>query len=451
MDGLLDFIKTPEGQGLLAAGFGGLANARRGAPLNTLGGAGLAGLQGYAGAQDRQLKMAEEAQMKQLREQQIQQAKYANEQASADRDLSNLAAKFYQPAQSAMPAQQQTSVDDVGQIVGGEVTPAREASAGGFDQIGFLNAAKAINPIKAAALAKSLQGETNWVAAKQFDKDNNIIHGFVNTKAANPATTFTPLGGETEKQKLEMLNRGGVITPTNAYTAAPAGADISTIVKPDTTADIQSREKIAGMVDSRSRDANRIANEGKVSTTSTVLRKEFDDLPEVKNYKQAVPAYRAVEDAATRNTTASDINLVYGIAKLYDPNSVVREGEYATIAKSPNIPEKVKGYAQYLTNGGRLTDAVKQDILTEARGRMGSFEQSYEGARKGYESIASRSGAEPTLLFPSAYQSVVQSPKKPMPPSPQNPKPNQKTILRTGTSNGRKVIQYTDGSIENAN
>ena len=55
------------------------------------------------------------------------------------------------------------------------------------------------------------------------------------------------------------------------------------------------------------------------------LRKEFEGLPEVKNYKQAYPAYAAVKDAAGRNTPQSDINLVYGIAKLYDPTSVVRD------------------------------------------------------------------------------------------------------------------------------
>lgn len=51
MAGLLDFIGTPEGQGLLSAAFGGLAGARRGAPLNSIGIAGLSGLQGYQGAQ----------------------------------------------------------------------------------------------------------------------------------------------------------------------------------------------------------------------------------------------------------------------------------------------------------------------------------------------------------------------------------------------------------------
>lgn len=51
--GLLDFAQSPTGQGLLAAAFGGLAGARRGAPANALGIAGLAGLTGYSNAQQR--------------------------------------------------------------------------------------------------------------------------------------------------------------------------------------------------------------------------------------------------------------------------------------------------------------------------------------------------------------------------------------------------------------
>ena len=54
MSGLLDFAQTPAGQGLLAAAFGGLAGARRGAPMNSIGVAGLAGLSGYNDALQRQ-------------------------------------------------------------------------------------------------------------------------------------------------------------------------------------------------------------------------------------------------------------------------------------------------------------------------------------------------------------------------------------------------------------
>lgn len=61
--GLLDFVNTPMGMGLLSAAFGGLAGARRGAPLNSLGAAGLAGVAGYNAATNNGIKLrAEELQ-----------------------------------------------------------------------------------------------------------------------------------------------------------------------------------------------------------------------------------------------------------------------------------------------------------------------------------------------------------------------------------------------------
>lgn len=140
---------------------------------------------------------------------------------------------------------------------------------------------------------------------------------------------------------------------------------------------------------------------------STALRKEFEGLPEVKNYKQALPAYKGIEDAVTRNTPMSDINIVYGIAKLYDPNSVVREGEYATVANAPNIPERVKGWVQYATNGGKLTPEVKKQIMDEASSRMMSFQNEFEGSSARYRDIAERSNADPTLVISSDYKPAV--------------------------------------------
>lgn len=71
MKGLLDFVATPEGQGLLSAAFGGLAGARRGQPLNSIGRAGLAGLAGYSQAQDRIGEAETRAQNNELRQMQV--------------------------------------------------------------------------------------------------------------------------------------------------------------------------------------------------------------------------------------------------------------------------------------------------------------------------------------------------------------------------------------------
>lgn len=167
------------------------------------------------------------------------------------------------------------------------------------------------------------------------------------------------------------------------------------------------------------------------------LRKEFSGLPEVENYKKAYPAFAAIKDATSRNTTQSDINIVYGLAKLYDPTSVVREGEYATVANSPNIPEKVKGYAQYLAGGGRLSPETKKQIMLEATGRIGTYEAEAKKARGSYEGIAKKRGMEPSSVFSDMGDMNQGSPAA----------PQGKTVKRTGKYGGKKVTEYSDGSI----
>lgn len=90
MRGLLDFIKTPEGQGLLGAVAGGMAGARRGAPWNTAGRGLLGGVAAFGNALDREQQAQQFAAQEQdrqqgrtLREMQIAQAKTQMEREQA--------------------------------------------------------------------------------------------------------------------------------------------------------------------------------------------------------------------------------------------------------------------------------------------------------------------------------------------------------------------------------
>ena len=141
-----------------------------------------------------------------------------------------------------------------------------------------------------------------------------------------------------------------------------------------------------------------------VAKIETDLRKELNDLPQVKKFASAAPAYKSIVDAASRNNKQADINLVYGLAKLYDPESVVREGEYDTIAKSQTIPEWLKGQAASLTGtGGKLTPATRALILQEAEGRFNSYRTEYNAANKRYSEIARQRGSNPSnIVIPIA-------------------------------------------------
>jgi hypothetical protein len=201
------------------------------------------------------------------------------------------------------------------------------------------------------------------VAAKQFDKDNNIIHGFVNTKAANPATTFTPLGGETEKQKLEMLSRGGVITPTNAYTAAPAAADISTIVKPDTMADIASRERLAqlGRAQSESHFQQGQNTPQYMETDSGIIA-----LPKRLGAGQPITAMPVLGVGGQPIAGKQDSNVKKELMSIAQQRAAI-SGALADVEKNPDAFSFGRGLAGKMPFGETLAGRGETDAQTQSR------------------------------------------------------------------------------------
>lgn len=108
--GLLDFLNTPGGMGLLSAVGAGLAGARRGGPLNAIGAGLLGGVQGYAQGQDlqRQSEFASQRgklfdmQAAQLKQQQDAQAR-AEEMQRQQRDYLSGVGRVTSPRLDAQP------------------------------------------------------------------------------------------------------------------------------------------------------------------------------------------------------------------------------------------------------------------------------------------------------------------------------------------------------------
>lgn len=148
--GLLDFISTPEGQGLLSAAFGGLAGARRGTPFNNLGRAGLAGLGGYVDATDRMTQQAQIAKRDQMYDLQLKQA----QQQMADAEARKLLAQQSAMSPGAMAVSQN----------GGPTLAAAQAlptTAPGFDFKRYGQGLAALGDVNGAmAIEQALKKDT---------------------------------------------------------------------------------------------------------------------------------------------------------------------------------------------------------------------------------------------------------------------------------------------------
>ncbi len=227
--------------------------------------------------------------------------------------------------------------------------------------------------------------------AAEFPKwQLKTLRSIMNAKDQLPTVQTRNLGGTTDTLLTDVFDGTSRVVNSVPNTQSP-----------DNRASVAASMANASAVRetaNATRDAARITAR---AGDETKLRQEFADLPEVKKYKNAIPAYQAIVKAAETNNPQADINLIYGLAKLYDPDSVVREGEYDTIANSQSIPEWLKGQAQRLAGGGKLTADTKKQIKEQAAIRINAYKGEYDGARKSYEEIATGRGLETKNIFPA--------------------------------------------------
>lgn len=115
--------------------------------------------------------------------------------------------------------------------------------------------------------------------------------------------------------------------------------------------------------------------------------KGFDQQPAVKN-TQLMAEASSFADSLDVNTTnpAADIGLIYAFAKAMDPNSVVREGEYATVQKyAQSWAESFRFNAQRIfSNTAFLTPEARMNMKKIIRSKFLAGKNQYDALRKSY-------------------------------------------------------------------
>lgn len=158
----------------------------------------------------------------------------------------------------------------------------------------------------------------------------------------------------------------------------------------------------------------------------TNMRKEIQGLPSYKSFQQALPSYQSMIDTAKTDSKASDLNLVYGLGKIMDPNSVVREGEMVMVNNTSSLPDWVQGAINSVNGGSRLEPATRMAILSEARSRMMAYRGALDNDIGQYQGIISRRGMNAADILPT-LGSVADVPQlangTPAPAAPPAPAP----------------------------
>lgn len=123
------------------------------------------------------------------------------------------------------------------------------------------------------------------------------------------------------------------------------------------------------------------------------IRKEFTKLSEP--FVAVRDSYKRVLSAAENPSPAGDIALIFNYMKMLDPQSVVREGEFATAANAGGVSEYIRNSYNRLVSGERLTAGQRQDFLGQARGLATEQLESQRALEDEFRRISSRQGIAP--------------------------------------------------------
>lgn len=152
------------------------------------------------------------------------------------------------------------------------------------------------------------------------------------------------------------------------------------------------------------RDAEKAVKEDTKALTEGegTLRKEFEGLPDVKQFRDVEGAYQRVLKATQNPTAAGDIAIVFNFMKMLDPGSTVREGEFATAASAAGVPDRIKQMYNKLMEGERLAPDQRQDFLNQAGGQYQAAEELFNVRADQYENLASSYKYEPKRIVTRA-------------------------------------------------
>ena len=119
-------------------------------------------------------------------------------------------------------------------------------------------------------------------------------------------------------------------------------------------------------------------------------------------------AYNRIKTSAP--TAAGDISLIFGYMRMLDPQSTVREGEFATAQNSAGLPEILRAKYNKVISGERLGDDQRKDFVDRAEGLYGSQLSIQKRQEDEYRRLAKNRGANPENVvidraLPPAQQS----------------------------------------------
>lgn len=305
------------------------------------------------------------------------------QEAMARLDRPDVTAEDYRRVSSYLPAEQAKVMQDFATSMTEE-----ERNAALAEQSGIFSALRVGHPEIArdriSKLAEAARNSGDEQEAKSYDELLQIFDA-------------SPDGPKVLEQYLGLtLNAmpGGDKALEGILKYEKAPLDIKKLIADTELTDAQKKEALARAAKLEVETRNLLKEEEgtvppeKVAAAEDGLRKEL--YSNNKNFQTISYNYDVIKSA--EETGIGDAALVFGIMKMYDPGSTVREGEQATAANSGGVPGMYVSMYNSLIGGGKLSPTVRKQIASQAGKIYATAKEQADIQTQFIEDIARRRG-----------------------------------------------------------
>lgn len=131
--------------------------------------------------------------------------------------------------------------------------------------------------------------------------------------------------------------------------------------------------------------------------TQAVFRLQDDYSRDSKPYLTMRDAYQRVSSA--REDAAGDLSLIFAYMKMLDPNSVVRETEFANAQNAAGVPDQIRNIYNRAREGVRLNPNQRAQFKGQARLLFTDAHNNQTKVRQTYQRRAQQFGIDPAYVL----------------------------------------------------
>lgn len=220
-------------------------------------------------------------------------------------------------------------------------------------------------------LNTNLSGQAIFDKADDFKKRKRAIFNFSEVAGKNP-NLQQALVDEIRRVDVDFSGARGVpeeqITELKGLIPeAPEGIEFAKIDPTKFTQTSVRKAEQSGLV------SDLVINEEAVTTdlggksifeATNSLRDDFVNLS--KTFRDVRDSFARIEESSKDPSAAGDLALIFNFMKMLDPQSVVRESEFATAQNAAGVPERIRRLYNKVASGEKLGTKQRTDFVNRA-------------------------------------------------------------------------------------